>query len=163
MTECVLILYVAELSQRVCHATARAYLAAIRHMHLSAGLLDPVAGAERLGLVLWVFRHRKPRGTDSRLPITSMILRRIGCSLKLHADQYEQLMIWAACCLGFFAFMRSGELTNTDNTAFDPALHLSPMDIVVDDTSNPSMLKSQVKVLRDAYEAGYQHLLGKDI
>ena len=129
-TECVLFLYVAELSQRVCHATARAYLAAIRHMHLSAGLLDPVAGAERLGLVLRGFRRRKPRGTDSCLPITSLILRRIGCSLKQHADQYEQLMIWAACCLGFIAFMRSGELTTTDNTAFDPALHLTPTDII---------------------------------
>ena len=132
-------------------------------MHLSAALLDPVAGAERLGLVLRGFRRRKPRGTDCRLPITSLILRRIGFSLKQHADQYEQLMIWAACCLGIFAFMRSGELTTTDNTVFDPALHLIPMNIVVDDTSNPSMLKSPVKVFRDADEAGYRHLLGKDI
>ena len=152
-----------ELSQRVCHATARAYLAAIRHMHLSAGLLDHVDGAERRGLVLRSFRRRKPRGTDSRLPITSLIPRRIGCSLKQHTDQYEQLMILAACCLGFFAFMRSRELTTTDNLAFDPVLHLIQMDIVVDDTRNPSMLKSQVKVFRDAVEARYRHLLGKDI
>ena len=72
-------------------------------------------------------------------------------------------MIWVACCLGFFAFMGSGELTTTDNTAFDPTLHLTPMDIVMDNTSNMSMLKSLVKVFRDTYKAGYRYLLGKDI
>ena len=70
-TECVLVPYVAELTQRICHATATAYLAAISHMHLSAGLLDLLTGAERLGLVLWGFRHRKPRGADTRLTIPS--------------------------------------------------------------------------------------------
>ena len=101
-------------------------------MHLSAGLADPLAGAEQLGLALRGFRHHKPRGTDSRLPITLLILWRIGHSLKQHVDQHEQMMAWAACCLWFFAFTRSGELTTTDNTAFAPALHLTPMDIAVD-------------------------------
>ena len=72
-------------------------------------------------------------------------------------------MIWAACCLGFFALLGSGELTTADNTGFDPTLHLTLMDIVVDNTSNTSMLKSQVKVFRDTDKAGYRHLLGKDI
>ena len=82
---------------------------------------------------------------------------------KQHVDQYEQLMILAACCLGFFAFMGSGELTTTDNTAFDPTLHLTPMDIVVNNTSNTSTLKSLVKLFRNTDKAGYRHLLGKDI
>ena len=106
------------------------------------------------------YRRRKPRGTDSRLPdpTKDWLLAK-----KQHVDQYEQLMIWAACCLGFFAFMGSGELTTSDNTAFDPALHLTPMDIVVDNTSNTSMLKSLVKVFRDTDKSGYRLLLGKDI
>ena len=41
-SEQVLLLFIADLSQRVCHGTVRSYLSAIRHMHLSAGLPDPL-------------------------------------------------------------------------------------------------------------------------
>ena len=81
-------------------------------------------------------------------PTKDWLLAKTACRPIRAADDMGGL-------LGFFAFMRSGELTTTDNTAFDTALHLTPMDIAVDDTRNRSMLKSQVKVLRDADEAGY--------
>ncbi len=129
----------------MCYSTARSYLAAIRHLHLSSGLQDPLINAERLGLALRGFHQRKPRGADPRLPITPLLLQTIGNSLTQSQDHHEQLLLWAACCLGFFAFLRSGELTTTDGRAFDPTTQLTPMDISFDSINNPSMLKVRLK------------------
>ena len=68
-----------------------------------------------------------------------------GRSLNGYTDRYEQLLVWAACCLGFFAFMRSGELTVPTGSIFDCTIHLTPRDITVDDLQRPTMLKIHVK------------------
>ena len=41
--------------------------------------------------------------------------------------------------------MRCGELTFPAGTTFDPTVHLTPMDVAVDDRHNPSMLKLRLK------------------
>jgi len=41
--------------------------------------------------------------------------------------------------------MRSGELKLPANTNFDPAFHLTPLDVAVDDVVNLSMLKIKLK------------------
>ncbi len=130
-SEHLLLLYVAHLSQHVCHATVRSYLSAIRHLHLSHGFQDPLKQSGQLELALKGLKRRKPRTADSRLPITPFTLSIIGQSLVRHFDPYDQLLVWAACCLGFFAFMRSGELTVPSGVAFDPGVHLTPLDVAV--------------------------------
>lgn len=47
-----MILYVAELSQRLCHSTILSYLLAVRHLHLTAGHKDPLKDTVQLELVL---------------------------------------------------------------------------------------------------------------
>ena len=54
-------------------------------------------------------------------------------------------MFWATCCLGYFAFLRSGEFTVPSLTSFDPAVHMSAEDIAIDDRSNPTMLFVRLK------------------
>ena len=54
-------------------------------------------------------------------------------------------MFWAACCLGFFAFLRSGEFTVPSAQAFDSAFHLTAQDIVVKDLERPSCLVVAIK------------------
>ena len=138
-------LFVADMSQRVCYGTIWSYLSAIRHAHLERGLQDPLKGKTRLDLALKGFRRGRPRTQDARLPITPMILETIGRSLNGYTDRYKQLLVWAACCLGFFAFMRSGELTVPTGSIFDCTIHLTPRDITVDDLQRPTMLKIHVK------------------
>ena len=161
-TEQVLLLYIAEISQRVCHSTARAYLSAIRHLHLTHNLPDPLRGRPRLEFALKGLQRKRPRSGDSRLPITPLILSVLGHTLSRILDCYDHLMIWAACCLGFFAFMRSGELVLPAGATFDPAKHLSPTDVAVDNIANPSIMRIRLKSSKtDQTRAGIDLFVGR--
>ena len=48
-------------------------------------------------------------------------------------------MLWAACCLGFFAFLRSGEFTCTAEEAWNSSV-LSWGDVRVNSHSQPKYL-----------------------
>lgn len=65
-----LILFAADLSQTLAYSTMRTYLSAVRHMHISEGLKDPLEGALQLELLLRGARRNKPARKDQRLPIT---------------------------------------------------------------------------------------------
>ena len=140
-SEQVLILFIADLSQRLTHGTIRSYLSAIRHAHLRRGLQDPLERKTRLELALKGAKRRHPRGKDTRLPITPPIIEAIGQSLVRNASKYDQLLIWAACSIGFFAFMRSGEIMVPERSHFNPEIHLMPKDISVDNVHNPAVPK----------------------
>ena len=46
-------------------------------------------------------------------------------------------MLWAAVSLCFFGFLRSGEITVPDDSAYDEGAHLNCRDITVDSIENP--------------------------
>ena len=144
-SEPVLILFVAELSQRLCHSSVRCYLSAVRHWHISQGGGDPLANSLRLQLALKGLRRKKPRASDSRLPITPYILKRIRSVLATNPKKCDNIMLWAACCLGYFAFLRSGEMTIPSAEKFDSGWHLTPLDIAVDNVKHPSFMQVRLK------------------
>ena len=161
-SEQVLILFVADISSRVCHSTARSYLSAVRHLHISNGYGDPLKGALQLDLVLRGLKRKKPRGQDTRLPITPWILMQIREVLMQKPHDFDNIMLWAACCLAFFAFLRAGEFTIQAGERFDPSTHLTPRDIEVDDLANPSMLKIRIKMSKtDQWREGVDLFVGK--
>ena len=49
-------------------------------------------------------------------------------------------MLWAAACLCFFGFLRSGEVVIPSDSGFDASVHLAFGDVVLDDLLNPSLL-----------------------
>ncbi len=53
------------------------------------------------------------------------------------------VMLWAACCLAFFGFLRINEMTG--NYEYDPLVHLSMHDVDVDDPSNPDVIRVHIK------------------
>lgn len=64
-----------------------------------------------------------------RLPITASLMRRIKAQLSLPPASYLKVLIWAACSIGFFGFLRAGEFLVPDGAQYDPGRHLSLSDI----------------------------------
>lgn len=87
--------------------TINGYLAAVRHLHVINGF-TPVAGNfERLKLArrgLSVAKSPKPL----RAPITGRELRAFISVLDL--SKFDDALVFALACLGFFGFMRVGEM-----------------------------------------------------
>ena len=69
-------------------------------------------------------------------PVTADLKHIIQRSLGTHNSKHD--MLWAACCLGFFGFLRAGEFTV--NSIFEPSIHLTTQELQVDAEVNPSSL-----------------------
>ena len=85
--------------------------------------------------------HRCPVGKKPRpcLPITPAILQKIFQFWSRTPHQYEYILQWAAFCLVFFGFMRSGEFTCPSMSAFTFDL-LTAQDISVVSRVHPSYI-----------------------
>ena len=160
-SEGTLMLFVTELAQTRAHTTIRTYLAGVRHLHVIHGLPNPLEQSLRLDLVLKGIRRIKPKQGKPRLPITPHILLRIKSSLD-QSPSYDSTMLWAACTLAFFAFLRCGEFTVPALGAYDQAKHLSVSDIAVDSHTQPTTISARLKVSKtDQFGKGILVFLGK--
>ena len=71
-------------------------------------------------------------------------------------------MLWAACCMGFFGFMRAGEFTVTHQGVFDPSSSLCLNDIAIDNHQNPSIVQVVLKQSKtDPFRKGVCIYLGR--
>jgi len=71
-------------------------------------------------------------------------------------------MLWAACCLGFFGFLRVGEMTVPPQGVFDPDVHLGFNDIAIDDLESPSFIRVTIKQSKtDPFRRGVQLFIGR--
>ena len=97
-----------------------------------------------------------------RLPITPHILRAIKRVWEPLAADPDIVMLWAACCVAFFGFLRIGEMSVPDDDSYDPAVHLSRQDIALDDASSPSVVRVRIKQSKtDPFRKGIDLYLGK--
>ena len=91
-------------AESTCPIRHKCYLSAVRFFHISAGHGDPFGpGAfPRLQYVLrGVKRVPKPPARP-RLPITPQILRGLKSQWSPLAADQDYVMLWAACCIGFW-------------------------------------------------------------
>ena len=71
-------------------------------------------------------------------------------------------MLWAACCVCFFAFLRVGEMTVPSDNTYDPSVHLGIGDIAVDDPQMPSMVRIRIKQSKtDPFRKGIYLFVGR--
>ena len=71
-------------------------------------------------------------------------------------------MLWAACRLGFFCFLRTGEIVAPGEREYDLAVHLTREDIAVDSWKNPTKLWVRLKQSKtDPFRKGILLHVGK--
>ena len=99
--------------------------------------------------------------TKPRLPITPQILQKIFRAWsQLH--ERDAHMLQAACCLGFFGFLRAAEFTTPSWAEFDKDAHLTIADIAVDSQTYPSIIQVHIKQSKtDPFRQGVFIYIGK--
>jgi len=167
LSERTLCMFVAHLANEgLSHQTIKLYLSAIRHLHIVSGLGDPFVGDPfpRLQYVIRGIKWSPSRAArQPRLPITPAILRVLKEQWAAAAvNDPDYVMLWAACCLGFFGFLRAGEFTVPHPSEFDPAASLCLGDIALDDRLNPSMVQVTLRQSKtDPFRKGVAVYLGR--
>lgn len=143
--------------------TISVYLSAIRHLQIEEGAGSlPRSDWPQLKYVL---RGIKRANVDSppraRLPITPEIMQQLRavCMAAPQEQRFEANLLWAAACLAFFGFLRSGELTSSAGGS--PIISL-PAGVAVDSHTAPSVLKVTLQRSKtDPFGQGTAVYLGK--
>ena len=119
--------------KRLSYITIRVYVSALQFTPIASGLPDfSLFSFPHLDYVLrgtWRLlpQHKRPK----RLPITPDILWRFFRVWFCPPVSYDRIMFRAACCIGFFSFLRSGEFT-CPPSAVTSGHVLSVSDVTVD-------------------------------
>ena len=169
LSEQVLCYFVSHLSaQGLRHQTIKSYVSGIRHAQIALGLPDPFAKPlfPKFEYVMkGIKRTQAERGVGRRphLPITPVILRKIF-EVWDKAPSPDTPMLKAACCLGFFGFLRTTEFTVPSWQKFDQGAHLALADIAVDNHSKPSVLQVHIKQSKtDPFRKGVHIFIGRSL
>lgn len=110
-------------------STIESYLAALRHFRVVTDphCTLPTLHSPYMKVLLWGIRRVQAQQAPARvrLPITTSAMCRIKAQLSLPPASYLKVLIWAACSVGFFSFLCTGEFLVPDGAQFDPCRHLS--------------------------------------
>ena len=162
LTESTLCRFVAFLfDQHLSSSSIRLYLSALRFFQITQGGRDPsLSSFNRLHYVLrGVVRTQPGSSRPTRLPITVDVLEHLFRVWAATTPHHNTVMLWAACTLGFFAFLRSGEFTSVPGRT---QAFLTPADVQVDNRRNPSFLAITLRGSKtDPFGAGCTLYIGR--
>ena len=165
-SESTLSLFIAHLARTgLAHSTIKVYLSSIGNLHLSCNHHHEYRRSltPRLEQILRGIKREQActRPARVRLPVTVDIMHSIYSILSKTPNQYQAIMLWAACCIAFFGFLRVGEMTVPTQTAFNDSVHLSLQDIALDSRSAPTIVWLTIKQSKtDPFREGARLCLG---
>ena len=91
------------LADNLTHASIKVYLSAVRSLHIDHGFSDPFVNCLRLHRLLRGIKWVQGPLSPQHLPMTLDHLPAIQHGLDF--SRRDLVMLWAACCLGFFGFL----------------------------------------------------------
>ena len=146
-------------------STIESYLAALRHVHLLAYPSCPAPSwhSPHMKVLLRGIQRVQAQHSPARvrLPITSSLMRCIKAQLTKSPSSHMSRLIWAACCTGYFGFLRCGEFLVPDGTQYDASIHLSLADFTLNQSSSPWQITLNIKKSKtDQFRQGMQVVLG---
>ena len=97
-----------------------------RYIPFDHGLLDPLVNCLCLQHLLRGIKRVQGPVSPRRLPITLDHLWAIQCGLDF--SMRDHVILWGACYLSFFGFLRAGKFTV--NSAFQPSIHVTVDDLL---------------------------------
>ena len=162
-SEPTLLLFVGFLHQeKLAPGTIKSYLAAVRYEQISRGMGNPnIYLMPQLEYVIKGTKKATPASARCRLPITPEILGKLRRVWHKETRARDAKMLWAAACLGFFGFLRSGEMVAPSEKEYDPLSHLCFSDIRVDSHSSPSLIQVTIKASKtDPFRQGVTLYIG---
>ena len=140
------------------HSSIKVYLSAVRSLHIDYGFADPIVNRLQLQRLLRGIKRHHGSDLPQRQPVTADLMSVLHKSLDF--TNPDNVMLWAACCLGFFGFLRAGEFTT--NGPFDPTVHLTAADLQVDSSTNPQSFRVLIKCSKtDPFRQGSFIYLGR--
>lgn len=148
----------AHLADRLHHTSIKVYLSAVRSLHIDYGFPDPLTNCLQLQCLLRGIKCHQGSNLPQHQPVTADLMSVLHQSLDFNNP--DNVMLLAACCLGFFGFLRAGEFTV--NGTFDPTLHLTMADVQVDSSTKPQRFRVFMKCSKtDPFRKGYFIFLGR--
>ena len=162
-SEKILMLFVASLHQaKLAHGTIKSYLAAIRYAQIAQGLSDPnIHSFPQLEYILRGIKKATPTSSRCRLPITPEVLVKLREAWREDPNGRDAKMLWAASCLCFFGFLRSGEIVCPSESQFDPGWHLGVQDVRTNSHTAPSRIEVILKGSKtDPFRQGHTLHIG---
>lgn len=159
---CLFVVFLAK--QGLSSQTVTSYLAALRFTQIALGLgTPPTSQWTRLHYTVRGIKRLHPGSSrKTRLPVTPDILMGLCRTWSAgHIESpYDARLLWAACCLGYFGFLRAGEFTVTNSSSAASIIQIS--DVAVDSLSSPSILRVFLKRAKsDPFGKGIEIYLGK--
>ena len=119
--------------------------AAIHYFHITAGHGGPFAPGALPHLQVRGIKRAPNTPLRPQLPLTPPLLQAIKTCWESRAAEHDTVMIWAACCMGFFGFMRAEEFTVQSGRDTDQESCLTVSVMAVDSHNNPTMVRLHLK------------------
>ena len=117
-------------------------------------------GVPRLQYVVRGIKRTPRPPSRPWLPLTPSLLQAIKTCWAARAVEPDMVMVLAACCMGFFGFMRAGKFTVKSTQEVDQETCLSVQDVAVD--TNPFMVRVHLKQSKtDPFSHGVDIFLGR--